>query len=200
MSHRPQTPPILKNQKGLLTLDFIFSLVMFFAFTTILFCISMTFTVVELGQYISFSSARNFSLAHSNRNTQVLRGKAKYAELLRHPAIAPLISNEWFRFGDIEVGDFGDEMATQYDRQQDSVVFSGARIPFSAPILVKRFPLFGMTAQDPDGFSANIQSFTSREPTQLECFEFIRARGAALTSLGYRNRPDRYIVQWDNGC
>ena len=54
---------LLKNEKGLLTLDFIFAFIIIFGFVGILFSFAMTFSIVEAVQYVSFASARNYFLS-----------------------------------------------------------------------------------------------------------------------------------------
>lgn len=194
-------PKTLTNQKGLLTLDFIFASMLVFGFSAIIFSFGMTLSVVEVMQYISFASARNYSLAHLDENSQRERGLAKFDELINNPAIVPMIENRWFEAGAVEISDFNDEYAPDSTYESDN--FIGARIPFSAPILFKRIPLIGTTGTDPDGFTANIQSFLAREPTFRECESFIIERPNRISSL-----PSLYGVMnagavvpiMDNGC
>ena len=187
----------LENEKGLLTLDFIFAFIIIFGFVGVLFSFAMTFSVVETVQYVSFASARNYSLAHLNEDRQKERADLKYNELTTSQALSALVSNGWFEIKKSTNYDFNDE----YQTQPDKGVFLGVRIPFKAPILFKRVPLLGTTASDPDSFFANIQSFLAREPTFKECQDFISQRALGLKNLGYDFNPsEAHNTMMDNGC
>ncbi len=186
----------LQNERGILTLDFVFASMLVFGFSAILFSFAMTFSVVEVVQYISFASARNYSLAHLNTDKQQERAQQKFEELSTNPVLTPMITNGWFAILPAQISDFNDE----YSPSTDSEIFVGVRIPFSAPILYKRIPLIGTTGNGPDGFQANINSFLAREPTFIECRDFIQQRANQLNSLGYSFDPSSVRIIMDNGC
>jgi hypothetical protein len=189
---------ILKDEKGILTLDFVFASVIIFSFTAILFSFAMTFSVVEVVQYISYSSSRSYSLAHLNQQRQRDRAQSKFDELSTNPVITSFFSAGWFEILPAQISDFNGEYSP--DPSLDSDIFLGVRIPFSAPILYKRVPLLGTTGSDPDAFRANISSFLSREPTFTECRELIEQRATQFTSLGYNFDVGSVAVMMDNGC
>lgn len=189
----------LRNESGLLTLDFVFASVLVFGFAAILFSFAFTFSIVEVVQYISFSSARNYALAHKDETSQKARAQAKVDELTSSPALVPLVSNGWFEIGTASITDFTAEFAP--DPTKDSDTFQGVRIPFGAPILFKRIPLLGDTASDPKGFTANIQSFLAREPTFEECQGFAEARAGQLATVArFPFDPNAATVIMDDGC
>lgn len=189
---------LLHNEKGLLTLDFVFASVIVFAFITILFSFAMTFSIVEVVQYISYASARNYSLAHKDESEQRTRAQEKFEQLSKHPILAPLFSNGWFEILPAQINDFNNEYNP--DRSLDSDIFIGVRVPFSAPILYKRIPILGTTGSDQDAFTANIQSFLAREPTFTECEGFIQQRGQQFSTLDYNYDTNAVVVMMDNGC
>lgn len=188
----------LHNEKGILTLDFLFASVMVFAFTAILFSFAITLSVVEVVQYISYATARNYSLAHLNETKQKERAQLKFEQLASHPAIKPMLNNGWFEIFPVEINDFNDEYNPP--ASDDSDIFIGARIPMSAPILYKRVPMLGTTGSDPDGFKANVQAFLAREPTFEECETFIMQRAQLLSNLGAPFDISTAAVIMDNGC
>ena len=190
----------LSNQKGLIIIDFIFEAVLFSVFVSIIFSFAITFSVVEVLQYVSFASARQYSLAHQTEDIQERRGREKFEQLMANDAIRPMIASGWFATGDIRIGDFNEELANGNDRGLDSANFNGARIPFNAPILYKRLPLLGDTGSGPEAFQAFIQSFTGREPTMEECQVFTQQRINGVANLYGITNGDQYAVQNDNGC
>lgn len=191
------TQRILNNEKGILTIDFIFASLLVFAFSAILFSFAFTFSVAEVVQYVTFAAARNYNQAHLNEARQRERGEQKFNQLVSDPSIAALVSAGWFRIGDLELGDFNDEYPA--DNGMDSANFVGARVTFSAPILYKRLPIVGATGNDPEGFTANINSYVAREPTFEECRAFMQQRIQALSGLGYTLQQNVPILM-DNGC
>ena len=189
----------LNNEDGILTLDFLFASLIVFSFSAILFSFALTLSVAEVVQYISFSSARNYSLAHLNQEKQAERAQSKFDQLSTNPAIRALFSNGWFEIFPAQISDFNDEYDTSV--ADDSNTFVGVRIPMSAPILYKRIPMLGTTGTDPDGFRANVQSFLAREPTFQECEQFITERATALQNAsGFSFDISAAAVMMDNGC
>jgi hypothetical protein len=187
------------NEKGILTLDFIFASVIVFAFSAILFSFAITLSVAEVIQYISFSTARNYSLAHLNETKQRERAQLKFDQLSSHPAIQPMLNSGWFKISPAIISDFNSEFNAS--SSDDSAIFIGARIPMSAPILYKRIPMLGTTSSDSEGFTANVQSFLAREPNFNECEAFTKERANAFRSLGYATLdPSAVALIMDNGC
>ncbi len=189
---------LFKDEKGILTVDFIFAFIIIFGFVGVLFSFAITFSVVEAVQYVSFASARNFSLAHLNEDRQKERADEKYDELTTSQALSPFFSNGWFEIKKSDTNEFNDV----YEPEPGREIFIGVRVLFKAPILFKRIPLLGTTASNPDGFSVNIQSFLMREPTFQECKDFISGRINEFKKLPNYNfiSNQSYKVMMDNGC
>ncbi|MCJ8275281.1 MAG: hypothetical protein MJK18_00430, partial [Bdellovibrionales bacterium] len=99
----------IKNEKGILTIDFLFAFMMVFGFTSLLYSFAFTLSVVEVVQYISFATARNYALAHSSETEQRARAEQKFAELSQDPTITPFITSGWFTIRDVLIGDVNDE-------------------------------------------------------------------------------------------
>lgn len=193
----------IANERGILTLDFIFSLLMMFAFAAIIFAFTITFSAVEIAQYATFAAARAHFAAHKNSDEQEKLGQEKFNALVKNPN-APLgtfFKNGWFTLSDVQIKDFNSEYAT--DPNQDSDTFIGARATIVARILQMKFPLLGETSDD--DLSATINSFLMREPTEEECLQFVRARFQRIQALkgGFAFgtvQPNSYAVIMDDGC
>lgn len=196
---------ILSNERGLITLDFVFALVLVFAFTAVLFTVSLTLSVVEITQYVTFASARNYFAGHKSVDDQERLGKAKYEQLRNAGPLKPLYSNGWFELKDHTIG-----QGTAYQtiqQEPDRFTFYGAAVYLRAPVLNFRVPFFGSTASDEDAvFSAQISSWLAREPTFDECREFNSARMELIKQIdgnAYNNpavNVNDYVVMTDNGC
>ena len=186
----------LRNEKGLLTLDFVFASVLIFGLSSVIFSFGMTLSVAEVVQYISYSSARNYNLAHLNEQKQKERAEFKFQQLVTNPIFRSMIDYGWFEVGQIQINDFNED----FEPEPGFDNFYGARIPFSAPILYKRIPMVGTTGPDPDAFQANVQAFLSREPTFEECQEFIRGRRQAFKGYFDQVQLNEMHITMDNGC
>lgn len=186
----------LKDEKGLIALDFIFASLLVFALSSVIFSFGMTLSVVEVVQYMSFASARNYNLAHLNEERQRERGERKFQELVSNPIFSSLVEYGWFEVGNVEINDFNEEFSPETGFEN----FIGARIPFSAPILYKNIPFVGSTGPDRDAFQTKVQSFLSREPTFEECQGFMDARRRALANIFNQVQVNEAHVMMDNGC
>lgn len=196
---------MLNNQSGLITLDFVFALVLVFAFTAIIFTLSLTLSMVEITQYVTYASARNHFAGHLTKAKQEELGKAKYDQLTQATALKPLFNNGWFELKDFTIG----EGATyqQIQQEPDRFTFYGAAVHLRAPVLNFRVPFFGRTAADEDStFQAQIASWLSREPSTEECLEFNQSRMKLIKAIGGNQynasqiNEGAYVVQTDNGC
>ncbi|OQW51137.1 MAG: hypothetical protein A4S09_10575 [Proteobacteria bacterium SG_bin7] len=200
----------MRNERGFLTLDFIFALVIVVGFSIVLFAISFTLSIVEITQYISFSSARSYYAGHLTPNDQIQLGIKKYQELLDQPAFKPLFRpGGWFELQtpDGAVGDYNRIYTSKGARSTTSgFTYFGSRIKLIANIMDLRFPIIGATSDRPGAFSANVASYISREPTEQECrdnFEVQRYLQILSLSSVYQapgNDGKAYVPMMDNGC
>ncbi len=195
----------ISNSKGLITLDFVFALVLVFAFTAILFTISLTLSVVEITQYVTFASARNYFAGHQTIQDQERLAQAKFKQLSNAGPLKPLYNNGWFELKNFQVGP--GTAYQQIQQEPDRFTFYGAAVYLRAPILNFRVPFFGRTAEnEDDAFEAQITSWLAREPATEECREFNEARMRLIKQIGGNtyNHPqvseNAYAVMTDNGC
>lgn len=203
MKTKHEKKNILKDQKGMLTLDFIFASIMMFTFSAILFRFAITFVVVEITQYATFASARSFFAAHKNEDEQRRVGKAKFDQLLRdrNSVLGNFFRNDWFEIGDVELKDFSAEFSQTAG--EDSDTFVGARANLVAKVLSMNIPLLGSTTDDDLG--TQVSSYLMREPTEKECEDFTKDRFKQIQTLkdgfglGFV-RDDAYLPSMDDGC
>lgn len=195
---------ILENESGLITLDFIFAIGLAFGFSLIFFAMSFTLSMVEVAQYITYSSARAFNAANVSQPAQKDLGKAKYDELRNTGVFKTILKSGWVTLGDIEFGDFADEYPkTSADFPADSF-YVGARVPFQSKVLNLRLPFLGNTAEDSSTGSATLNAYLLREVSTEECQRFNSERFERLKQLpntSYRSLPAvNYALITDNGC
>jgi hypothetical protein len=197
----------LKDQHGLITIDFIFAITLVFGMTMVLFSLSLSLSVIEVTQYITFAVARNYHAAHIDPQTQTETARQKYVNLVSSPALKPLFTGGWFVISkpeDIELGP-AEDLASA-NSEPDRGIFTGARVALNAKALEIRIPFFGTTFDQEDGFATRVSSFIGREPSTAECMGFNQQRFNAIISLDQANYgspgvdPNAYAVMGDNGC
>ena len=193
---------ILKEESGIITLDFIFALSLSFGFAIIFFAMSFTLSMVEMSQYITFAAARAYNGANVSEEAQQDLARKKYAELRASPMIKTILATKWITLGDVQLGDFGED---GYDTSSpDLSVYVGARIPFKANVLNMRIPILGNTVDDSSTGSATLNAYLMREVSTQECREnFTAARYEKLRQLDshYQALPNvAAALVTDNGC
>jgi len=197
----------LRNQQGFLTVDFLFSIVLILGLSGLLFVLCFTLSVASVTQYVTFATARNYTVSHINQAQQVERANQKYTELINHKVLKPLYTNGWFavdaRPG---IGDHTQLIPGFQEATQGVNKFWGAGTSFTAKVLAFSIPGFGSTAPDDDGtgngFNTYLGSYLGREPTTEECLNFTAARWNAIKNLGpgYSTQGGSYYPQTDDGC
>lgn len=203
----------MRNQRGMISVDFIFAFVLVLGLSAILFSLSLTLSVAEVTQYVTFASARNYFSSHITPDQQVALAQAKYKQLLDNPVFTSLFSGHWFevekkaRIGDIT------QLAVPEFRGGDRNLFIGSGTTFTARMLDFEIPFYGSTNPSGDGsgrgFNTFIGSYLGREISTTECLVFTTARwkniralppslGAAPYSSFTTDKGD-YVYD-DNGC
>ncbi|MEK6555253.1 MAG: hypothetical protein AABZ31_08435 [Bdellovibrionota bacterium] len=201
----------LRSQSGLVTLDYLFAFILVGGFSMLLFALSTTLATVEIVQYITYSSARNFYASHVTPKRQYDLAQKKYTELVNNPVLSPLFKNGWFTL-DQRAFTIGSVTKTNPDfqryRQDDANnLFHGTAVFLTANVLDFNVPFFGPTTRitegGREGYGAYIGSYLGRESTFLECEEMMKTRWQAIQSLdpSYSQANARFIyVPSDNGC
>lgn len=209
-----QTGKFIKNSRGMISADFIFSLTLCAGLCLVLFALTFTLSMSEVAQYIAFSTARAHAAAHTTPDKQMQMGLDKFNELLSKPVLKDLFAgadgNSWFVLGPkpiIRNGLDGSNFSNEYPVSTNEVPLTGVRIQFKPKLLNMKIAFLGSTSENPDeGFSAYVTSFIFREPTQDECWTQVKARNTAILSLSSSystigaSTTNKYIPMEDNGC
>lgn len=205
--------PRISNQKGFIIADFIFAMTLTAGMSVLLFAISYSLAVVEVTQYVAYSTAR--AGLGSNRSPEVQKEKAlaKYTQLVKGKgAIGSLYSSNWFEAAAADkidvrggpTGDgklFSDDLAGGSDKRN---WFIGVSIPLTLKMLRMNLPLIGNTAPEhEDGMMTKINAMLIRDPSEKECKTFMEQRRSALKELPSGRQfydPGSYFPLEDNGC
>ncbi len=210
----------LASERGSLTIDYLFALILVLGFGAVVMAFSTTLATVEVVQYAAFAGARRFFAGNDNFGDQANAAQSAISTVLNNQFIAPLLANGWFtasapvicggpnsnnlpicskfeRYGGGEQGPYG--------------TFEGVIIPFQANLLDFHVPFFGSTVKSGTSgakqtFQVNINSFLGREPSFQECRQYWEDRWANIQKLGYHlpaganASTTKVLVELDNGC
>lgn len=198
---------MIGNERGIITLDFIFALTLAFGFSMVFFALSITLAMVEITQYVAFATARSYSGAHESQSQQVDLGHKKFDEIMNYPVFKNFYGLDWIKISPPQLADFNDDYPQGSGGMPDSATFTGARIHFQAKILNFRVPFLGQTATDTKTGHADIAAYLIREVSTEECRErFNRVRYQRLKQINsggatpYAATTGNAIVVTDNGC
>lgn len=212
---KPTAGKFIKNNRGMLSADFIFSLVIAAGLSMVLFAMTFTFTMAEVSQYVVFSASRAYAAGHVDGDAQEDMGRSKFDELLKNPQLAPLLgstSGPWFELKSLELrGASPNSSFEDYPGYNDRIPFVGARAEFVTRLLSLKIPLLGRTDPDGEGFKAKLTAFLIREPTQSECWNLqvkqrysniikLDSRYAGSNTTNAAGSVSKYIPMEDNGC
>lgn len=203
-----------RNERGVVTTEFIFAIVICAGLSALLFSVTYTLSVIEVTQYVVYSAARAQVPSNTNPDLQREAARAKFKQLTTgKSAIATLYSGNWFAVGKAEgldirsgrTGDgrtFGNDLAGGADLRS---WFIGVSTPFTAKILNFKLPFLGSTNPDDDdnSFKTHVSAMLIREPSQKECKDFFEKRRSALGQLPsgqHFYQPASYLPVEDNGC
>ncbi len=202
----------LRSQSGLVTLDYLFAFILVGGFSLLLFALTTTLSTVEIVQYITYSSARNFYASHVTPKRQFDSAVQKYNDLTRNPVISPLFKNGWFSLEQttFTVGSVSKTNPDFQKYQQDDQnnLFHGTAVYLVMNVLDFNVPFFGPTSRINDGgkkegYGAYIGSYLGRESTFSECEQTMKDRWEAIQALDnkYSQANARFVyVPSDNGC
>ena len=199
------------NQSGQLTVDFLFAIVLAFGLFTVFFALTFTLSVVEVTQYVAFSSSRAQVASNLTRAAQRAAARDKFLQLTNSAEIGNLYKNGWFTVSDpiIRQGlGRNDTFAKEFSRSTGEPflkVFTGVSIPFQAPLLKVKVPFIGKNQDDDAGlFKTHLNAILIRESSQEECYDYWEERRGALSQLPSGDSkfyvPSSYARMEDNGC
>ena len=205
---------LIQNSRGMITAEFIFSIILVTGLCTVLFALNFTLSMAEVAQYIAFSSARAHAASHIDQNHQIEQAQKRYKILKDNPVLASIFGDNgtgWFRLSenlDVRGGGATGAIFNDYPQREDRVPQVGVRFDFTPRILNQKVPLLGSTTEDGENPSAKIAGLLIREPTQQECWELQMkdVRRDAILNLDARfkelgaSRLNEYEPMEDNGC
>ena len=135
-----------KNNRGFLTLDFLFAFTIVMSFTFLLFALTFTLSVVEVVQYMTYSAARSFYGGHLTLSDQIRLGETKFSQLKETQTLKPLFKeNGWFEIrGGSGIPESVDNQWNELypNSTRENRTFYGSRVLFISKLLSKHIKLF----------------------------------------------------------
>lgn len=205
----------LDDESGVITVDFMFAIITAGAFTALIFSMSYALCVVEVTQYVMFSTARAYIASNKDHDAQAEAARQKFANLtVGNGPIASLYATSWFTISkpdqlDIRGGygggdkQFSEDLAGGSDAENRNW-FQGVSAELTLGILAFNIPGLGSTYEnDESDFKTRVNGILIREPTAQECRDFMDARKTAigrLSSGGRYYKSSAYVPMEDNGC
>jgi hypothetical protein len=209
---------LFRNSNGLLTVDFIFGVIITFVIMVTLFRVCYSLVVVEVAQYIAYSTARAHAVGDIDVAAQRKAGMDKYKELKNNPAWQHLFKDAFemnkdndlsiLKSGEAAGGAFGEYQFGIYDGSQLSgIPFIGTVLKIKLSWLNVNVPFLGRTADNDEEFRTKLTAFLIREPTNRECRDFMESRYDEILKLDskFMSSPasqgkSLYVPMEDNGC
>jgi hypothetical protein len=211
----------MTNARGSITVDYLFAFFLVSGFCLAVITFSATLSMVEVVQYMTFASARNYFSGNVSEPKQKEAAAKKFGALKANPVIAPLLNGGWFEVP--ENSYIVDYNISKYPGFEDyepdpgqANLFEGVVVTFNAKLLDFQVPFFGGTKKKDragntsSAFETKITSFLGREPSFQECSDFNDERWKEIkklpNSIGaapYSTAPGgdtAYIAINDNGC
>lgn len=212
---------LVRNQRGFLTADYLFSFIAGIGLFMIIFGITMTLTVTEVSQYIAYSISRAQASSHVDRLKQESMAKNKFAEIKKNRVFGFIFHSGWFdlklesiRSGGADNPGANGTFADDYpDRKDDDgerrVPAVGIRLQFETFMLSQKNPITGSTSDGETPFQAKITGLMIREPSQAECKKQLMFTTRYRTILKLDEQryshlgtipESSYVALEDNGC
>lgn len=202
----------MSNQRGFLSADFLFSIIIGITVCMMLFAMCFTFTAIEVAQYMAFSVARAYSAAHADQQKQDEMARKKFDELMNKKYIGNFFKGNWFELKNLQIkSGENNQQFTEYEFQTNRVPQTGVRLDFTAKVLNFRVSFLGSSSEDGNkAFTARVTGLIFREPTTSECRAQLKgeSRNRAIINLDPRysildpagGSNPKYVPIEDNGC
>lgn len=202
----------IRNQKGFLSADFLFSLIIGITVSMMLFAVCFTFSAIEVAQYMAYATARSYNVGHDDVDKQQEMARNKFEYLMTKTYMGNFFGGDWFELKNLQIktGLNGDQFS-EYTYKENRVPQTGVRLDFVAKIMSFKVSFLGNSSEDADKtFSARVTGLLFREPSSSECRDQMKgqARGRAIIQLDSRysvldsagGSNPKYFGLEDNGC
>ena len=180
------------NQKGTLSVDFLFTFSVSILLVVFFLMVSLTFSLMETAQYIAFKTSRIYFIGNASVDVHEQTALNEFNRLNNQFFKPGTVMKNWFELT------VGRGVADEGDRNTERNLFVGTHLLFISKVLGLKIP-FLRESQEPVQFE--IASYLGREPSQAECEQFKQRKFQVLSSIynSLSNVPLNFFRQ-GNGC
>ena len=170
-----------KSSRGSLSFDFLIGITVSCLLLIFVILTSLTFSLVEVAQYIAYATARTYFIGHKNYDEHVGMAEGRYDDLNQKffKAGSDTAMSKWFFLSGMSIYDSGRNAGfSEENRTRFGVGFT-----FTSKVLTMEIPFLGKVGSGTSGFAFPIAAFLGREVSTAECSSTVGA-----------------FVQGGNGC
>lgn len=185
---------VLANEQGIITIQFLFVMVVCFVFILSFFGLTLTLFNGSAVQYLTYSSARKMLLAGQQKQEQITSSQSHY-EILKKQMFNNKMdsSGGWFNISNSK---WGFNPGYQESDANYRKLFFGSYLTYNSQLANFKIPF--LTDEQGGELSTIIGSYLGREPSQQECRDFNNARQEKLCKLYGKNCTGE--TPGDNAC
>lgn len=194
-----------KQQSGILTLDFVFSVAIMFSISMVFALMALTLMMSSVAQYVAFTTNRAHIAGHNGIINQYEAADNKFNNIVGK--LAPLfkVSDQgWFKVE--KQGPIG---PVDFDPPNPNQKKYGYFIRYTSNIIKNaKLPIIGNPSDGAatDNFGSGLlKAYMYREPSAQECLQFNAERWKRILSRfpdlsGLTDDSNPYGAAADNGC
>ena len=158
--------------KGSLSVDFLFSITISCLLLIFVILTSLTFSLVEVAQYVAYSTARTYFIGHANYDEHTSRAEERFNDLRGKFFKEGEHLSDWFFLSELSIHNNGVKGIDDQIRTRFGVGFT-----FTSKVLTMNIPFLGDVGESggssTGGFDFPIAAFLGREVSVDECKKFV---------------------------
>lgn len=212
-----------KNNSGLIIADFLFAFTMVLGIGIFMFALTFSLATIEIGQYIIWSTARNYSAGQISELVAKDTAEKKFDALISQ---FPLLTNSdgnssWFelsredlKIGEIDTIDSSLSISDDDKRNNYRQPWTGASTTINLKLFSNlKLPFIGPVTSNKSVFKFPVRAFIIRNVSQVECQNFFYGNNTRWEE-GFKNLENGKLAPaaWgrtflcgggcgeDNGC
>jgi len=204
----------IRNNSGMLIADFLFAFTMVIGIGMFMFALTFSLATIEVGQYIIWSTARNYSAARYNEDLARSEATDKFKALTDQ---FPLLTGSgWFelsadvlRIGELDKIDPSLTISADDAKNNFRQPWTGASTTINLKLFANmNVPFLGKVAADTSSFTFPVRAFLIRNVSTNECQDFFyikseRYEGGIMKLKGGNVAPAAFGITSEctgNGC
>ncbi|MDE0150920.1 MAG: hypothetical protein OXK80_00265 [Bdellovibrionales bacterium] len=169
--------------KGSISVDFLFSITVSCLLLMFVILTSLTFSLVEVAQYVAYATARTYFIGHENPGAHESAAVGQFDALRGKFFKSGVDMSQWFFLSNMTIYDGQSTGLPPDGLTPDRRTRFGVGFTFTSKVLTMNIPFLGKVGSGNDGFAFPIAAFLGREVSASECVAVVGS-----------------FVQGGNGC